>query len=505
MRKKLWLLLLPLLLVAALWSISAPSAQAQGDVNVETTTGTPTATATPTATKLSTVVMVDTPTGTPTFPTSSTALPSATPTFTPTPCVGSVPVVMFKDLNNDEHLGIGEEPEPGSVYIDHSFTPHWTGTGMIVIDILCGEHRLDAVNDDGDWWGWVTTTIASEVGPDLVELPLYPKVAGQIWHDLDGDYQNDPGEGVEKATVSLLTGDGLLAYQTTSEEGGWYRFRTNILTGTYIMKAVWFNELGVRLIEVVEDNVPAWDLEIRVEFLPPPTPTITPTPTRTPTRTPDPACVDQYEPNSVRVDAKPLPLGVDQHHMFSDPADVDMIRIDGVVGQTIKIETSNLATGVDTFMFLYDENSWRVGQSDDLDSTRCVAGETAYCASSISWRAAYSGSYYAWLVNLGSGEGRALVREFLGEDAYQAEIAPKLAKLKVQAASRCASYDISARQMAVWLPLISRSFTRHEIKATDTPTPTGTPTPMATPALATVVLTRVTDEVTPIPTEATAP
>jgi len=100
---------------------------------------------------------------------------------------------MFKDLNNDEHLGIGEEPEPGSVYIDHSFTPHWTGTGMIVIDILCGEHRLDAVNDDGDWWGWVTTTIASEVGPDLVELPLYPKVAGQIWHDLDGDYQNDPG------------------------------------------------------------------------------------------------------------------------------------------------------------------------------------------------------------------------------------------------------------------------------------------------------------------------
>ena len=79
----------------------------------------------------------------------------------------------------------------------------------------------------------------------------------------------------------------------------------------------------------------------------------------------------------------------------------------GRANPAYNIRTGNLAAGTDTFMFLYDKDGIRIAFSDDItDPVLCHSSDfppDPNCASSITWLATYTGSYYAELLNLGRG------------------------------------------------------------------------------------------------------
>jgi len=90
---------------------------------------------------------------------------------------------------------------------------------------------------------------------------------------------------------------------------------------------------------------------------PVPTPTVTTTPTAsatstaipsvTPTGTTVPLCVDQYEPDNSRVDAKPIRLGESQRHAFCPAEDrQDWVRFQGTTGDDYIFQTSDIGVGV---------------------------------------------------------------------------------------------------------------------------------------------------------------
>lgn len=83
------------------------------------------------------------------------------------------------------------------------------------------------------------------------------------------------------------------------------------------------------------------------ELVPTATPTTTlPTTTPAPTATPD--CGDEYEPDDAV--ARIMVVGETQTHTFCPAADVDRVVFTAKAGYAYLIETTNLASGVDTFL-----------------------------------------------------------------------------------------------------------------------------------------------------------
>lgn len=107
----------------------------------------------------------------------------------------------------------------------------------------------------------ISATVLPTATPTVTPY-CYNNISGIVWHDLDGDGQ-EANEGVEDALVSLFMNDGLLAYQTVSEAGGLYRFRSQILCGQYRLTATWDDESGGYEMEVGEVSGLEWNIEIR--------------------------------------------------------------------------------------------------------------------------------------------------------------------------------------------------------------------------------------------------
>jgi len=87
---------------------------------------------------------------------------------------------------------------------------------------------------------------------------------------------------------------------------------------------------------------------------PPPTPTpIPPTPTSTPPTGPgpeEPGCRDQYEPDNVVGQQRPVALGETQTHSFCPDEDFDLVYFPVKKERWYHVYTSNLAMGVDTMI-----------------------------------------------------------------------------------------------------------------------------------------------------------
>ena len=187
------------------------------------------------------------------------------------------------------------------------------------------------------------------------------------------------------------------------------------------------------------------------------------------------ACAaDAFEVDNTPEEAKLLPdNGQWATHTFHEAWDVDVIRIEAIANRSYNIRTGNLAAGTDTLLDLRDNNDKRIAFSDDitLPPALCRSDQIPpdqNCASSITWLASYTGSYYARLLNLGNLPGT------------------------------CPTYDVRVLQVGVRLPLIAR-----DLVSTSTPTPTNTPT--ATPSPTSTPTQTPTPSRTPTPTSTGSP
>jgi YVTN family beta-propeller protein len=192
------------------------------------------------------------------------------------------------------------------------------------------------------------------------------------------------------------------------------------------------------------------------------------------------ACVpDAYEPDDLRSQASALLAGSPgATHTFHVPSDVDWLEMPAAgAGISYNIRTSNLVSGTDTFMFIYDRDGFEVRRNDDIDPAKCRAGNVQACASSATWTAGYAGPYYALILNLGRG-------------------------------GVCPAYDIAARRNGLWLPLIARDLTPPPTptpSATPTASPTPTPTSTASPSNTPTATPTATGTQTHTPTPTSTP
>lgn len=154
---------------------------------------------------------------------------------------------------------------------------------------------------------------------------------------------------------------------------------------------------------------------------PTPTPTATPKPPGTPkptsapppTNTPLPELFDAYEPNYDFATA--ATIGVNQvldlnFHVFppGDPGiDHDFFRLYVKVGQELRIETTNLAPGVDTNVILYREDTTSIIAGND----DCEAGELRSC---LTWSPDYTGIAYILIGPVGLMTPKGISAEALG-------------------------------------------------------------------------------------------
>ena len=110
---------------------------------------------------------------------------------------------------------------------------------------------------------------------------------------------------------------------------------------------------------------------------------------------PDFCVPDAYEPDNSIEQATPLTMnGVAQVHGFHIDIDQDWYVVDGLTaGRWYNAATSHLVNGADTLMILYDVNRNELKNHDDVKKP-CDLAHLQNCASSISWRATYTGPYY---------------------------------------------------------------------------------------------------------------
>ena len=169
---------------------------------------------------------------------------------------------------------------------------------------------------------------------------------------------------------------------------------------------------------------------------------------------PDFCVPDAYEPDNSIEQATPLTMdGVTQVHGFHIDIDQDWYVFDGLTaGWWYNAATSHLMNGADTLMILYDVNRNELKNHDDVKKP-CNLEHLQNCASSISWRATYTGPYYI------------SVRTWL----YPAGPSPSL----------CRGYSMTGRTLRYYLPLVVKDPTP---TITPSPTNTFTPTPSATPS-----------------------
>jgi Zn-dependent metalloprotease len=101
------------------------------------------------------------------------------------------------------------------------------------------------------------------------------------------------------------------------------------------------------------------------------------------------ACVPPpvYEPNDTPNDANLITVdGPAQTHNFHDAGDNDWVKFSATAGTSYDIETSNLGSRSDTYMYLYGTDGTTLIDSDDDGGSGL--------ASRIEWTASSSGTYY---------------------------------------------------------------------------------------------------------------
>jgi YVTN family beta-propeller protein len=229
------------------------------------------------------------------------------------------------------------------------------------------------------------------------------------------------------------------------------------------------------------------------------------------------ACAqDAHEPDDLRDQASALAVnGPASAHTFHAPSDVDWLVMQAAAaGLSYNIRTSNLVSGTDTFMFIYDRDGFEVRRNDDIDPIKCRAGEVQACASSATWTASYAGPYYALILNLGRG-GVCPAYDIAARHPPPTptpSATPTASNTPTATATPSstptATPSATATQThitSLWLPMIARGLTptatptttatqTHTPTSTSTPTETATATPTASPTLS------PTPSVTPSPT-----
>jgi len=105
---------------------------------------------------------------------------------------------------------------------------------------------------------------------------------------------------------------------------------------------------------------------------------------------PDDPCADSFEleGDNIPGNAQPIEVnGVIQDHTFHEAGDADWVKFWAFAGDTYTIETSELETGNDTYICLYDANLRVEECHDDVDPPDDFS-------SRILWSAPESGTYY---------------------------------------------------------------------------------------------------------------
>ncbi len=158
------------------------------------------------------------------------------------------------------------------------------------------------------------------------------------------------------------------------------------------------------------------------------------------------ASADAYENDETYNAASLIALQGTQIHNIDRPGDIDWIRFETQGGITYTLQTANLDTSADTYLYLYDtDGATLLLSNDDYNGT---------LASYIEWTAPATGTYYVlvkhWNPNVG-GCGTTYTFRF-------AEFSSEL-----------------------FLPIIANISTLPNPTPTPTPSPTATPTPSPTP------------------------
>lgn len=114
---------------------------------------------------------------------------------------------------------------------------------------------------------------------------------------------------------------------------------------------------------------------------------------------------DSFESDDTFTTANSIAVGDSQAHNLHLMEDQDWIKFDAEAGKIYRLNTTNLDTAADTFLYLYDtDGTTLVASNDDFDGT---------LASQIDWQSQITGTYYVvvkhWNPNVaGCGTGYTL-------------------------------------------------------------------------------------------------
>ncbi|MFZ1793649.1 MAG: NPCBM/NEW2 domain-containing protein [Anaerolineae bacterium] len=229
------------------------------------------------------------------------------------------------------------------------------------------------------------------------------------------------------------------------------------------------------------------------------TPTQTPTPTVTPTPTPDyTGCVDvALEPNDTITSSVLIPLSGSRLMAFCPTSDIDMFQIQVVTTTRYRVDTYNLATGVDSVLTLYASDGTTVLATNDNFS--------ATLDSEVSRKLA-PGTYFVKAQNLGAfGAARTYAICFSAASNI-VQYLPNT--MRSAEASWGATFTPTPTNTSTPTDTPTSTLTPTDtptLTPTDTPTltPTDTPTltPTDTPTLTPTDTPTLTDTPTSIPTD----
>ena len=329
-------------------------------------TATPSATAPPTVT--ATPTLIPTPTGTPMAAPTATPVPTgtATPTGTPTPTATVTP------------LWPTDTPTP---------TVTWTPTPACADDL-----------EPNDRPGTGEVLVIDQASETLTLSPVGDVDFFRLWAKGGRFYQltTDTSTGLD-TRLRVFAPDGTLLAENDDYRPG------------NPASQVRFQAPGAGWFAVAVDSVvpTAWGCRpyslVAVDISPPTaTPTATPGPTATPrptgaarpgaTAIPVEALYDQYEPNydfdsaaNIGV-GQTLSLNFNPYPAGSGDVDNDTFRLYVKVGEKLRLETKNLAAGLDTNLILYRANGEAIAGNDD-----CQVGQRHSC---LQWSPDYTGVAY---------------------------------------------------------------------------------------------------------------
>ena len=129
---------------------------------------------------------------------------------------------------------------------------------------------------------------------------------------------------------------------------------------------------------------------------------------------------DRYEPDDTYQEATRIPTdGTRQTHNFEPAGDRDWVKFEAASGTQYTIETSNLASDSDTYIYLYDrDGTTEIDRDDDGGAGR---------ASEITWTCPRSGTYYVMIRHYRSsahGPDTQYDISVIGETAPPPEVPP---------------------------------------------------------------------------------